>query len=96
MMDLISNAGGFINAINKTFLIIVGFVCSTNINSQLMYLIFLKKANYKNTITEHKENIVEIQKASFQTRDLLWRTLCCGSKCSKKLFCQDKKFNKLS
>jgi hypothetical protein len=47
IMDLIAKSGGFANVIFKTFIVIVSFACSSNVNSSLMFLIHQKKVHNK-------------------------------------------------
>ena len=57
MFDLISKAGGFINAINKVIVVVVVIACRYNINSKLMYLISQKKANPSCNYKHKKKHI---------------------------------------
>ena len=60
LMDLISNAGGFFNAMNRIFMLIVLAFCSTNINSTLIYFIFSRQSKMNACMKRNLKDITEI------------------------------------
>ena len=95
MMDLISNAGGFISAIFKGFMVMVTIINTTNVRSKLMYLIYHKKAKLGCKDELFKNNIYEIQNAWFQLRFFIYQWICFKNRFGK-MCCFNLKFIYLS
>ena len=82
-MDLMTKAGGFLNALHKSMMILVIVFCTVSSNAQLMYIIFQKKTNLQ-VLTDDdvktSQLLIKIQQAGFQIKYQIFKVCCCGSK----------------
>ena len=68
MLDLVSNAGGFLNGVFKGLAIFTGLFCSVLANSKLLHMMLQESLESYKQKDEMKRLINSLQGCGFQTR----------------------------